>query len=186
MRKRVLLGGAAIASTMVLGLLAGCGGNGSAGASAPAPSGGPPALQAYVSCLRQHGVTIDIPSGRPSGFRPSDRPSGVRPSGARPSGGRGFGGGGNFFGTEPPPGVDQSTWDAAQQACASVRPSFGARAGGNAFQAYRNCLMEHGITASGGPGGGFGGLNSADPKVAAAMAACAPLRPTGRPGPSPS
>jgi hypothetical protein len=167
-RKWVLLGGAAIASAMVVGLLAACGGSGGGGGPAnAAPSGGQAAFQAYAACLRQHGVTL--PTGRPSG----------RPSGVRPSGGRGFGGGG-FLGTEAPPGVDQRTWDAAMQACASVRPSFGRGGGNSAFQAYRNCLREHGITFSAGPGG----LNTADPKVAAAMATCAPLRPSGRPGPS--
>jgi len=134
-----------------------------------------------VDCLRQHGVTINVPTARPSGVRPSGvRPSGVRPSGVRPSG-RGFGG---FpgFGNEPPSGVDQQTWDAAQQACASVRPSFGPRAGGNnsAIAAYRNCLRDHGVTMAGGPGQ----LNTADPKVAAAMQACAPLLPTARPSPT--
>ena len=70
--------------------------------------------------------------------------------------------------------------------------------------AYRSCLSDHGVTlptvaprpsgtpaagASGGPGrrgaGGFGGigaLNTADPKTAAAVKACAPLRPTFAPG----
>jgi len=169
--KRVLLGGAAIASAMVVGLLAGCGGGGTPSAT-PASAGGAggrAAFQAYADCLRQHGVTITVPSGR---ARPSDRPSGVRPSG------RGFGGGGGFggFGPSAPPGVDQGTWDAAQQACASLRPSFGRGAGGSAFQAYRSCLRDHGVRPSNGPD-----LNSADPAVAAAMATCAPLRPTPRP-----
>jgi len=167
--KRVVLGGAAIAASMVVGLLAACGG-GTTPSSTPASAGagGRAAFQAYTDCLRQHGVTIAIPSGR---ARPSDRPSGVRPSG------RGFGGGGGFgggFGPSAPPGVDQGTWDAAQQACASVRPSFGQRGGGSAFQAYRSCLRDHGVTASNGP------EDSADPAVAAAMATCAPLRPTPR------
>jgi len=168
-----------------VGLLAGCGGRtGPSSAPAAAPSAG---VQAYVDCLRQHGVTITLPSGRPtarpSGVRPSGvRPSGVRPSGVRPSG-RGFGGGGGGFpgfGNEPPSGVDQQTWDAAQQACAAVRPSFGPRAGGSAMTAYRNCLRDHGVTASGDPRQ----LSTADPKVAAALQACAPLLPTARPSPS--
>jgi hypothetical protein len=174
--KRVLLGGAAIASAMVLGLLAACSGNGGGGNASAVPGGGASGFAAYTDCLRQHGV--NLPSGRPFGQRsgrPSNRPSGVRPSGF---GGGGFGGG--FLGSEAPPGVDQSTWDSARQACAGLQPSFGPRASGNsAFQAYRNCLMEHGVTFSAGPGGG---LNSADPKVAAALATCAPLRPTSRPG----
>jgi len=162
---------------MVIGLLAACSGNSGGGTPAAAASvGGRAAFQAYTDCLRQHGVTITVPSAR---VRPSGRPSGVRPSGVRPSGARGGGGGGfgGGFGPSAPPGVDQGTWDAAQQACLSVRPSFGPRGGGNsAFQAYRNCLREHGVTASNGPD-----LNSADPKVVAAMTTCAPLRPTPRP-----
>jgi len=163
------------------GLLAGCGGKSSpAGAPAAAPSAG---IQAYVDCLRQHGVTITLPSGRPTARPSGARPSGVRPSGLRPSGrgGGGFGGGGfPGFGNEPPSGVDQQTWDAAQQACAAVRPSFGARAGGSAMTAYRNCLRDHGVTATGDPRQ----LSTADPKVAAALQACAPLLPTARPSPS--
>lgn len=64
----------------------------------------------------------------------------------------------------------------------ALRPSFGPgrNGGGNnsAMAAYRNCLRDHGLTAS---AGGLGSLNTADPKVAAAMAACAPLRPTAAP-----
>jgi hypothetical protein len=176
--------GAAVVSLATAGLLAACGGATGGTPPSPAASAG---LQAYVDCLRQHGVTIDLPSARPSGRPGGARPSGVRPSdrpsGVRPSGGRGFPGVGNV----PPSGVDQATWDAAQQACASVRPSFsgGPGRGGNngANTAYRNCLRDHGVTASAGPAQ----LNSADPKVAAAMQACAPLRPSGRPdGPAPT
>jgi len=171
------------------GLLAGCGGKANPSSAAAPPSAG---FQAYVDCLRQHGVTITVPSGRPSGrpsgVRPSRvRPSGVRPSGVRPSGGGGGFGGGGFggggfpgLGNEPPSGVDQQTWDAAQQACAAVRPSFGPRAGGSAMTAYRNCLRDHGVTATGDPRQ----LSTADPKVAAAIQACAPLLPTARPSPT--
>jgi hypothetical protein len=178
---RVLAFGMAVGLTMTVGLLAACAGNNGGGVATAgaSPTGGQAVFQAYADCLRQHGVTITVPSfrGRPSD-RPSGRPSGVRPSGR--GGGGGFGGGfGGFFGTEPPPGVDQGTWDSARQACAGLRPSFGpARGNNSAFQAYRNCLQEHGVDFSAGPGGG---LNTADPKVAAAMTACAPLRPSGRP-----
>jgi hypothetical protein len=170
-RAMALAAGLAVAA----GLLAGCGGKAApAGAPAAASSAG---FQAYVDCLRQHGVTITVPSGRPTARPSGVRPSGVRQSGVRPSGrgGGGFGGGG--FGNEPPSGVDPQTWDAAQQACAAVRPSFGPRAGGSALTAYRNCLRDHGVTATGDPRQ----LNTADPKVAAAMQACAPLLPTARP-----
>jgi hypothetical protein len=66
------------------------------------------------------------------------------------------------------------------QACASLRPTGGPGGNNSAFAAYRNCLSEHGVTLNGGP------VNTADPKYAAALKACAPLRPTGRPQPSPS
>jgi hypothetical protein len=171
-------------------LIAACGGSGGGTSAAPSASGAPGGaggFQAYAACLQRNGVTL--PSGmaraggrasRSPGDRPSDRPSG-RPS-DRPGGG-GFGG---FFGTEAPAGVDAATWEKAQQACQSVRPSGGAGFGGgnnSAFTAYRTCLSDHGVTLQNGAGQG---LNTADPKVAAAVQACEPLRPTGRPGPTPS
>jgi hypothetical protein len=99
----------------------------------------------------------------------------------RPSGGGGFG-----FGDQPPPGVDAKTRQDAQQACASVRPSAGAGRDNGAFTAYRNCLADHGVTMNQGRGNQ---LNTADPKTAAALKVCEPLRPTGfptGPGPRPS
>jgi hypothetical protein len=195
-RKRMvgLVLGLATTGALLAAGLAGCGGGkgGAAGAATPGASGSAQQeLQAYVSCLRQHGVTIDIPSGRPTAFpsrpRGSDRPT-ARPSADRSAGGGGFGfggGAGGIFGNngQPPAGVDQATWDAAQQACASVRPSFGAGRGNRdngAMAAYLNCLRDHGVTPSGGPNR----LNTADPAVASAMQACAPLRPSGAPSPS--
>jgi hypothetical protein len=177
------------AATALLGLVAAVGVVAACGSSSPGSAGGPSAgpgrggTQAYAACLSQHGVTL--PSAAPRGNRPSARPS-DRPSGrptARPSGG--FGGGfGN--GDQPPAGVDAATWQKAQQACASSRPSGGPRNGGNrnngAFTAYRNCLTDHGVTMSAGPNG----LDANDPKVADAMKACEPLRPTGRPTPGPT
>jgi hypothetical protein len=186
--------------------LAGCGG-GSKPASGPTPSGAPSAgqqqLQAYVSCLNQHGVKISLPSGRPSAFpsgfnrsrrptaRPTARPT-VRPSGFPGAGGGGFGGGfGGIFGSgdQPPAGVSAATWQAAQQACASVRPSFGSGRGGfrggdnGANAAYLNCLRDHGAIPSSGPAGRF---DTADPAIASALKTCAPLRPSGGPNPAPS
>jgi hypothetical protein len=133
-------------------------------------------MQAYTTCLSQHGVTM--PSSFPRGNRPSGAPSG------RPS--RGAGGGRSGYGNQPPAGVDAATWQQAQQACASLQPSAGARNGGNrnnaAVTAYRNCLSDHGVTMSTGPGG----LDANNPTVAAAMKACEPLRPTPRPTASPT
>jgi hypothetical protein len=81
--------------------------------------------------------------------------------------------------------VDDATWQKAQQACASLLPSGGPQGGGqnnSAITAYRNCLSQHGVTAS----TGAGQLNTADPAVAAAVKACAALEPSGQPAPSAS
>jgi hypothetical protein len=169
-----------ITGTAILFAVAACGGGNAA--SPTTAASGATGFQAYAECLRQHGVDLAVPSARPSGLRGS----GPRPSDAgRPSGapGRGFPGAGN----QPPPGVDQATWDAAMQACATLRPSAGTGGGpggrgdNGAANAYRNCLRDHGVTPSNGPNG----LPSTDPTVAAAMAACAPLRPTAPPSPAP-
>jgi hypothetical protein len=85
-------------------------------------------------------------------------------------------------GDQPPAGVDATTWQKAQQACAALRPSGGSQGGGNrnngAVAAYRNCLADHGVTMS----TGTNGLDANDPKVAEAMKVCEPLRPTARQG----
>jgi hypothetical protein len=177
--------GLATAGVLLAAGLAGCGGSNATASSTPTPGATPSgqqALAAYVSCLQQHGVNIQLPSGRPSGFpsgfRPSDRPT-ARPTADRSPGAGGLGGFGGLLGNngQPPAGVDQATWDAAQQACASVRPSLGAggrRRDNGANAAYLNCLRDHGLTAS----AGVGRLNTADPTIAAAIQACAPLRPS--------
>jgi hypothetical protein len=170
-----------IAATVVAGaavlLAAACSGSGSGptGGGQAAPGGGNAAFTAYVDCLRRNGVTVTMPSGRPR-VRPSGSPR-PRPSGS--AGSREFPGGG-FFGK--PPGVDDATWQKAQAACATLRPSFGPGAGRNngAYQAYVNCLRDHGVRAGQGER-----LSSADPAVQKAMAVCRVLRPTARPSPSP-
>ncbi|MFC5924400.1 hypothetical protein [Micromonospora vulcania] len=189
-------------------LLAACGG-GSDDSAAPSDAGGAGnAFAAYQDCLRDNGValpTMDpsrFPGGargtaRPSGF-PTARPSGfptARPSGfptTRPSGsadpsrgaGRGFPGGGR------PAGVDEQTWEKAQQACASVRPSGrpggfggpdasgapGTRPGGSGdgrATAYRTCLSNRGLDPD--------HPDSGDPKTKEALTACAVLSPSPRP-----
>jgi hypothetical protein len=177
----------------VLGLAAACG-------SADDPAGRPASgtetsgFAAYAACLKEQGVTLPEGfgqgqgQGRPSGMptvRPSGFPSG-RPT-ARPSGQPGgFGGPGG--GMRAPDGVDAEKWQQAQQACAAVRPSggpgggFGGNRGDNgANAAYRNCLAERGVEFTPGQQ-----LATADPKVAAAMQACAVLRPTTAPSPAAS
>jgi hypothetical protein len=183
-RRRI--GGVALAFAAVAAFAAGCGGGSGDGSTSAAQ----PAASDYLSCLRDNGVNLPQVnpsargSGRPSGFpRPSDRPTN-RPS-DRPSGeaGRFPGGGGGFFGSNPPSGVPQETWDKARKACAALQPSFGGNRSRNpngANAAYRNCLTDHGLTVS----GPVNTLATTDPKVAAAIKACAPLAPSPMPSAS--
>jgi hypothetical protein len=62
--------------------------------------------------------------------------------------------------------------------CGSLRPSGGSRASGGPggsgrFQAYLNCMSEHGVTVAAGQP-----LPTGDPKVADAEKICAVLRPS--------
>jgi hypothetical protein len=141
----------------------------------------PAAATSFQECLRQEGIELGQGGTRPSG-QPFTRPSGAFPSGrptafpsARPTG---FPGGN--FGDQPPAGVDAAKWQAALEKCGSLRPSGGVRGsgapgGGNnaRFQAYMNCLSEHGVTWAPGQA-----LPTSDPKVADAEKVCAVLRPS--------
>jgi hypothetical protein len=140
-----------VASVAVL-FAAACGG----GSDAPdAGNGGGTGdaggFAAYTECLAENGVTLTMPS-EGAGGRP---PGGARPSGmARPSGGARPPGGG----IGKPAGVDDATWEKAQSACASVRPSGmpgGGRPSGGprrgADSAYRNCLRENGASVAASP-----------------------------------
>lgn len=176
----------------VLGLAAACG-SGDDTTDQTGSGDGTSGFAAYTACLKEQGITLpegfgQQGQGRPSGAataRPSGMPS-ARPT-VRPSGQPGgFGGPGG--GMRAPDGVDAEKWQQAQQACAAVRPSggpgggFGGNRGDNgANAAYRNCLAERGVEFTPGQQ-----LATADPKVAAAMQACAVLRPTTAPSPAAS
>jgi hypothetical protein len=171
-----------VASAAVM-LAAACGGSSDKTTTTPGggggngPGGTNQALTAYVDCMKQNGVTITLPSfaprdgasrgpggyTRPSG-EPRPRPSGSDRAGRFPGGG--------FF--AKPAGVDDATWQKAQQACASSLPSRGPGGfGGGQNSAYRNCLQQHGVTmANGRP-------SSADPKTQEALKTCAVLRQDG-------
>jgi hypothetical protein len=197
-----------VASGMLL-LAAACGG-GDSDSDGNGQTGVNNALTAYAECLSQNGVTLNLPSARGTGM-PTTRPSGNFPSGrptvrrsggpsggpgggpsGGPSGGPGGGPGGMRGGDlGRPAGVDDATWQKAQEACRSVLPSGGpvggfqsggpgGGPGGGASTAYRNCLSDHGVTAT----GRIQDLNTADPKTAAALQACAALRPTGAASPT--
>jgi hypothetical protein len=142
------------------------------------------ALTAFRDCMSSHGITLTF-STRPrnrnggDGTPPSTTPGDTRPRGA--GGFPGFGGG-NFadrFKT-PPAGVDATRYKAALDACMSKLPTRGADAPNNsAFQAYRSCLKDHGVTLPTAGGSGAGAINRNDPKVKAAFATCQPLLPAG-------
>jgi hypothetical protein len=181
-----------VASAAVL-LVAACGGNSNSssgtGNSANGNGNGRNSeFAAYTECLKKNGVTITLPSrgprtgasGGPEGGYPGGNgtpPSGMpRPSGSFPAGGRGGFPGGAMF--QKPDGVDDATWQKAQEACASVRPSFGGgnRNGGNGMNAaYRNCLKQHGVTATDGK------LDTNDATVKKALETCKVLRPSATP-----
>ena len=65
---------------------------------------------AFEQCLSDHGVPAP-PAGGPGG--PGGHPSGPPPSGPPAAGAA----------PPAPPGIDQSTWDGALQACQSLAPA---------------------------------------------------------------
>jgi hypothetical protein len=125
-------------------------------------------MQPYVACLKKNGV--DLPAngrifgnrnrqggpggeGQAGGQTPPSLALGGAPQtsvqGQTPAQGNGNGNGG------APPSFDRQKFQAAQQACASLLPEgvqpfggFGGGGGANAsaFNAYRSCMSDHGVT----------------------------------------
>jgi hypothetical protein len=160
-------------------------GNGQ-GTSGSGGGGGNNAFAAYVQCLQKNGVTITMPSfgarNRPSGAPGEGFPRGGMRSGQpRPSGSR-FPGGGFGFGMQKPAGVDDATWQKAQTACASLRPTGrpgnGGRGQNNA--AFQNCMKDHGVTITEGQR-----LDPNDAKVKKALETCRVLQ-QARPSATPT
>ena len=171
--------GAIAGSALVALLASGCGTSATPTAAATAAASPSPNPSAYLTCLQQHGVTV--PTTRPS-TRPTARPT------ARPSA--------------------SAAMMKARQACASLRPKggFGGRGGfgrgGAALMAFRTCMTAHGEkipttrptarptpepSASPRADRFLNGLNPSNPKVAAAVKACASKLPAfPRPSPSPT
>ncbi|HEX4818797.1 MAG TPA: hypothetical protein VFV00_01215 [Acidimicrobiales bacterium] len=152
-----------------------------ANASSAAPSSSSGAgFQAYRDCLSQHGVTLPSRNRNQSDSNGSgasaDSTQSDNGNVGRGNGG-GFGGGNGQFSL--PPGVDQATFNAAQQACANLRPAGnGGGRGGAAGAAYRSCLADHGVTVpSTSSGGPPPSIDRNDPNFAAANQACRALLP---------
>ncbi len=177
---------ATLGGVVVAGLvLAACGGGSTHAAASTAPTtttvagngGRGAALAAFVSCMSGKGVTLTLPNRprNPNGGPPSTTPGDTRPQGEGGFGG-GFGGGlaGRF--ATAPPGVDPVKYRAALAACRSKLPTGGVP-NSSAFQAYRSCLQDHGVTLP--ATGGTGTINRNDPKVQTALATCRPLLPAG-------
>ena len=143
-------------------------------------------MQAYVACLKQHGV--DLPAnGRFFGNRNGQ--SGEGGASSPPS---------SLQLGAPPPSIDRAKLQAARDACVDLLPEgatfgggFAGRGGGadaSAFNAYRSCMSDHGVTISGGQNGGGqnGGaavsIDRNSDTFKSANAVCAPLLPNGGQG----
>ncbi len=179
--------------------------------TAPKTGGtGAAGFEAFTQCMVSHGIPASaLQRTRPANTPPTTgADAGSTP--ATSTGGEAGGTGGNRTPPSLPAGVTQAQYQAALQACRSQLPAGGGGFGGGgansaALAAYRNCLQLHGVTLpaagqrpAGQPGGtgqtpastagsstsqpGFGGLNTSDPTVQAAMTACASLRPARTPG----
>jgi hypothetical protein len=180
--------------------LGGCGSGGdhqSGAAPSAAPSSGEDrrvTFAAYRQCLEEHGMPT--PTARPDGGAPRATRTPGEPRPTRDP-------------NQPRPTRDPAQaalFDAARQACASLRPAGGLRPGGLQSEArlgFGRCMREHGvelprptapppgIEPSGEPtaarGGMLAGLDRNDPKVSAALDACRELlirNSSATPGPS--
>jgi hypothetical protein len=89
-----------------------------ASAEAPADDAPDAEMADYRSCLEENGVSMP---DRPDGDAGAPPQGGTPPSGApRPGGGAGGPGGPP---DQAPPGVDEDTWEAAQEACSDLAPT---------------------------------------------------------------
>jgi hypothetical protein len=122
---------AALLVVVVLALAACGSGTGAAGPSATpsaSPSGGASSFAAYAACLRNHGVKLPSFGGTGNGGTPPTNPPTNPPSGSLPPNG------GGAFGRNLTP-AQRKMFQAAQMACASLRPQggpFGRGVGGGA------------------------------------------------------
>jgi hypothetical protein len=79
------------------------------------------AMQAFASCMAENGVTLPQ-RGAGGGADGGSPPTGTPPTGAPTAGGAGGPGQGGGA-MAAPPGVDATTWAAAQKACAQYAPT---------------------------------------------------------------
>jgi hypothetical protein len=162
-------------------------------------------MQAYVACLKQHGV--DLPTnGRFFGNRngqggqgeASSPPSSFQLGAPTQTQGQ-TQTGNSSTPASPPASIDRAKLQAVRDACADLLPEgatfgggFAGRAGGadaSAFNAYRSCMSDHGVTIGGGQNGQNGQNGGAPVSIdrnndtfKSANAVCAPLLPNGGQG----
>jgi hypothetical protein len=193
---RPWLGLAPLALALVI-LVAACGGGSSKPAAAASTTttttgGGrgvnAAAVQAFRSCMQQHGVTIPTAPPRTANSTPpsTDTASTDAGSGGPRVRGGGFGGGFGGLGTVIA-SADPAT-KAAFQACQGQLPAgFLQRIqqGQTQLQAYVSCMQSHGVTVSGlGRGFGSRSTTTTTPQFAAANSICKALLPArGQGGP---
>ncbi|MDP2288802.1 MAG: hypothetical protein Q8M73_09605 [Actinomycetota bacterium] len=127
------------------------------------------------SCLAAKGITLPNRTG--DGAPPTGAPNGAPPAG-------------QGAGPGLPDGIDQQAFQDAMQACgANFSGGFpgGAGAAGGpgstAFEAYRSCLDDHGVSLP-NTAGSRPNLDQSDPEVSAAMKTCAPLMPSRQTAPA--
>ncbi|HEX6395228.1 MAG TPA: hypothetical protein VFZ97_17480 [Acidimicrobiales bacterium] len=171
-----ILAPVAVGLSCAIGLAA-CGGGSSSAAGSSStttvPGAGAETFPRYTQCLESHGVPSSVAGAfaqrRGLTQNPTSPPSG------------GF--------TRP---TIPAEYQAAFQACRTLRPNFGAGLNSAAFAAYRNCLQLHGVSiptpttapgqtsgqepSGGGPRGAFSQLQNS-PTFKAAQQACAALLP---------
>lgn len=191
-------------AALSLVVLAGCGGGGSTAAAAAgaggasggasttvagsAANGVPVEMQAYVACLKQHGV--DLPAnGRFFGSRNGQAGQSGQGEASSPPSSFQLG---NSSAPASSPSIDRAKLQAARDACADLLPEgatfgdgFTGRAGGadaSAFNAYRSCMADHGVTIGGQNGGAPVSIDRTSDTFKSANAVCAPLLPNGGQG----
>jgi hypothetical protein len=170
-------------------LLAACGGGTSKTAASPPPTttaggggtgnGGATAaqLQAFRTCLSQHGVTL--PTFTPRTTVPGQTTPSTSAGPAAPAGRGGGGGGLNAVFSNP---ADQT----AVQACqGTLPPGYVAQqqARQNQQAAFNSCMADHGVTV---PATTPGSPPITLDQTSAAYQSCSPLLPTGGPSRAPA
>jgi hypothetical protein len=164
-------------------LLAACGGGAStAEASSPDDTANvdadavPAEMQEFLDCMKEHGVELSDGARFQRGAGSGEAP----PASFQPNDG------------SPPVSIDRGKVDAAREACGDLLPEgavFGGPGGpagrdgadASAFNAYRSCMSDHGVTIP-EPDQAPVSIDRSTDSFKAAHEVCAPLLPNGGQG----